>query len=77
VRNPVFTAMITAVAGLTGAVPSWLLAFTCVVAGVQLQVRTIEEPYLAAAHGDAYHAYTTRVGRFLPRIGRTTARAAV
>jgi protein-S-isoprenylcysteine O-methyltransferase Ste14 len=71
VRNPVFTAMITASAGLTTLTPTWpqLLAMTSLVAGIQLQVRVVEEPYLIATH-DGYAAYAARVGRFLPLIGR-------
>lgn len=73
VRNPVFSAMITALAGLTLMVPSWfqLLALACLVAGIQLQVRVVEEPYLARIHGKDYADYTATTGRFLPGIGRT------
>ncbi|MDX3134582.1 isoprenylcysteine carboxylmethyltransferase family protein [Streptomyces europaeiscabiei] len=75
VRNPVFTAMTVTAAGLALMVPNWvsLLALTCLVAAIQLQVRVVEEPYLKAVHGAAYTAYTTRTGRFLPRSGRLTA----
>jgi protein-S-isoprenylcysteine O-methyltransferase Ste14 len=73
VRNPVFTATLTAVTGLTAMVPTWLqlAALACVVAGIELQVRAVEEPYLARLHGHAYTTYTARTGRFLPRIGHT------
>ncbi|MGW5360792.1 methyltransferase family protein [Actinopolymorpha pittospori] len=72
VRNPIFTGMITATAGLTLMAPSWLQlgALACLVTGIELQVRVVEEPYLARTHGAAYSAYTSRVGRFLPRVGR-------
>jgi len=33
-------------------------------------VRAVEEPYLLDTHGDAYRGYATRVGRFLPGVGR-------
>ena len=76
-RNPVFTAMVTAQAGIVLMVPTWVsaAALAALVAAVQLQVRTAEEPYLLATHGDAYAAYAARTGRFVPGIGRL-ARAA-
>lgn len=40
-------------------------------AGVELQVRRVEEPYLHQSHGPPYRDYTARVGRSLPGIGRT------
>ncbi|HET9140019.1 isoprenylcysteine carboxylmethyltransferase family protein [Actinophytocola sp.] len=72
VRNPIFSAMITATVGLTAMVPSWpqLLGLACLIAGIQIQVRAVEEPYLTRTQGSAYTAYTHRAGRFLPRIGR-------
>src|SRR5919106_1033091 len=39
-------------------------------ASLQLQVRRVEEPYLARVHGPAYLSYAARTGRFLPGIGR-------
>jgi protein-S-isoprenylcysteine O-methyltransferase Ste14 len=39
-------------------------------AGMQVQVRAVEEPYLSLAHGEAYARYAARVGRFLPGVGR-------
>lgn len=39
-------------------------------AGIQMQVRAVEEPHLLATHGQAYAHYAARVGRFLPWIGR-------
>ena len=36
---------------------------------VEVQVRIVEEPYLATAHGDAYHDYLSGVGRFVPGVG--------
>jgi protein-S-isoprenylcysteine O-methyltransferase Ste14 len=37
---------------------------------VGLQVRAVEEPYLLRTHGAAYATYASRVGRFVPGIGR-------
>jgi protein-S-isoprenylcysteine O-methyltransferase Ste14 len=77
VRNPIFTAMAAAQAGVVLMVPTWVsvLALVALVAAVQLQVRIVEEPYLRAVHGVAYDAYAARAGRFLPGIGRLTAPA--
>jgi protein-S-isoprenylcysteine O-methyltransferase Ste14 len=30
----------------------------------------VEEPYLVRSHGDEYRRYASRVGRFLPGVGR-------
>lgn len=72
VRNPVFTAMMIATVGQTLAVPVWpqALGLLALVIGIHLQVRVIEEPYLAQVHGDTYRGYAARVGRFLPRLRR-------
>ncbi|WP_240749083.1 methyltransferase family protein [Mycobacterium paragordonae] len=40
------------------------------VIGIQVQVRLAEEPYLRRLHGTAYIDYASRVGRFVPGIGR-------
>jgi protein-S-isoprenylcysteine O-methyltransferase Ste14 len=41
------------------------------VVALELQVRVVEEPYLRSVHGENFVRYTSRVGRFLPGIGRT------
>ena len=71
-RNPIYTAMIVGWLGFALLVPTWLgfAAVVVIAAGLELQVRFVEEPYLIRIHGDAYQAYTSRVGRFLPGIGR-------
>ena len=72
VRNPIFSAMVPAAAGLALMVPSVIsvLAVVSLFAAVELQVRIVEEPYLMRIHGSAYRAYAARVGRFVPRVGR-------
>lgn len=72
VRNPIFTGMVAVSAGVALMAPTALTvaAFVCLVVAVEVQVRAVEEPYLAGVHGDAYAAYTARAGRFLPGIGR-------
>lgn len=37
--------------------------------GLELQVRFVEEPYLLRTHA-TYASYASRVGRFLPGLGR-------
>jgi protein-S-isoprenylcysteine O-methyltransferase Ste14 len=71
-RNPIYTSMIVGWTGLALIVPTWLgfAAAVVVAAGLELQVRFVEEPYLVRTHGEEYRAYARRVGRFLPGIGR-------
>lgn len=75
VRNPVFAAAASAFLGLALMVPNLLaiagLAVTLI--GIEIQVRLVEEPYLRGVHGAAYTVYASRVGRFLPGIGRLQA----
>jgi protein-S-isoprenylcysteine O-methyltransferase Ste14 len=72
VRNPIYSAMIVGWTGFALIVPTWLsiAAIFVITAGLELQVRTVEEPFLIRAHGDAYRAYASRVGRFIPGVGR-------
>ena len=72
VRNPIYSAMILGWLGFALMVPTWLgfAAVAVIAGGLELQVRLIEEPYLLRSHGDEYRAYASRVGRFLPRLGR-------
>ena len=72
VRNPVFSGSAITVLGLALVVPNVLslLMLVAFVAGLEIQVRLVEEPYLLRVHGDAYRAYAARTGRFVPGIGR-------
>jgi protein-S-isoprenylcysteine O-methyltransferase Ste14 len=76
-RNPIYTGMLAASAGLVLVLPNLVAAvgFAAVVIGLELQVRFVEEPYLASAHGAAFRAYAARVGRFVPGLGRTASAA--
>jgi protein-S-isoprenylcysteine O-methyltransferase Ste14 len=71
-RNPIYSAMIVGWMGFALMVPTWLglAAIAVVAAGLELQVRAVEEPYLLRTHGDAYRVYASRVGRFVPGVGR-------
>ena len=75
VRNPIFSFMGLSMLGILWMVPNvWALAACAIsLAGIELQVRAVEEPYLLRAHGDAYVRYAARVGRFAPGIGRRAA----
>jgi protein-S-isoprenylcysteine O-methyltransferase Ste14 len=70
-RNPIFSAILSMLVGYTLLLPTRLSLILLVSAfiGIRLQVLS-EEAYLANAYGDAYRAYSRRVGRFLPRVGR-------
>jgi len=72
VRNPIFSFMGLSVVGLLLLVPNVVAVFGvgAVALGVELQVRFVEEPYLARVHGAAYREYASRVGRFVPALGR-------
>ena len=72
VRNPIYTGMVAFVLGQVLVVPSvWSVAAVVVlVVGVELQVRVVEEPYLARVHGAAFSGWCATSGRFLPIVGR-------
>jgi len=71
-RNPIYAAMVVGWTGFALMVPTWLgIAAVVVIAlALELQVRAVEEPYLVRTHGNEYRAYASRVGRFVPGIGR-------
>src|SRR5215207_7795275 len=71
-RNPIYAAMIVGWIGFTLMVPTWLsfVAVVVIAAGLELQVRVVEEPHLLRTHGNEYRRYAARVGRFLPWVGR-------
>ena len=72
VRNPIFSVMLLTAVGLALMVPNVIavIAVAALVAGLELTVRLVEEPYLLRTHGIAYRSYAARVGRFVPAIGR-------
>ena len=71
VRNPIFTSMLVAAVGFALLVPNaWsVAAVAALFVGLELQVRYVEEPYLAKVHGATYVGYASRAGRFLPGVG--------
>jgi protein-S-isoprenylcysteine O-methyltransferase Ste14 len=74
-RNPIFLAMFTVLAGFLLLVPAWpaLVVFLGTYVGIRGAIGA-EEDYLRRAYGDDYVAYASRVGRFLPYLGRLAAR---
>jgi protein-S-isoprenylcysteine O-methyltransferase Ste14 len=72
VRNPIFSAMLVTAVGLTAMVPNVVsvVGLVALVVALELQVRVVEEPYLATVHGESYEQYRRRVGRFVPRFDR-------
>lgn len=72
VRNPVYTAMVMVSAANSYTVPTPAVAVgtALVVTGLEIQTRVVEEPILQTWHGTAYAVYASRVGRFVPFVGR-------
>jgi protein-S-isoprenylcysteine O-methyltransferase Ste14 len=71
VRNPIYSAMLPKFFGLVLMVPNAvaIAGYIILLAGLELQVRRVEEPYLLRVHGEEYANYASRVGRFIPRLG--------
>ena len=71
VRNPVFSFMTLVWVSSAVAVPNAATAAgaAMLAAGLDLEVRLVEEPYLREVHGEPYLAYVRTTGRFLPRLG--------
>jgi protein-S-isoprenylcysteine O-methyltransferase Ste14 len=72
VRNPIFAAMLPTGLGLALMAPNAVavIGFAALFVALELQTRFVEEPYLLRAQGDLYRSYASRVGRFLPGVGR-------
>ena len=72
VRNPIFAAMLPTSLGIALLVPNVaaLVGFVALVTALELQTRVVEEPYLRQVHGDRYAVYASKVGRFVPGVGR-------
>lgn len=72
VRNPIFSAMLGTGLGLVLIVPNWpaLVGLALLVIAIEIQVRSVEEPYLRTVHGTAYASYLRTTGRFVPGLGR-------
>ena len=70
-RNPIFSGMFLTLAGVVVITPAPWMLVGCAAAAllVSLQVR-LEERHLIEIHGSAYTRYASRVGRFVPWLGR-------
>jgi len=71
VRNPIFTGLMATLAGAALIAPSgWsVMGWFAAVVLMMLQSR-LEETHLVSLHGASYVRYASRVGRFLPAVGR-------
>lgn len=69
-RNPIYSGMMLLGIGFVILVPHMITAICALLsyAGIHLQVKRVEEPYLRSVHGASYEAYCRRVGRYFPRI---------
>ncbi len=72
VRNPIYSAMVPAVAGLVLLSPSviGIAGLVALVVSLEIQTRLVEEPHLLRAHSEDYARYAARVGRFVPGLGK-------
>lgn len=72
VRHPIYTSVVATVLGLVLILPNALMfaALALLAAGIDVQVRQVEEPHLERLHGEAYRAWAARSGRYLPWFGR-------
>jgi hypothetical protein len=72
VRNPIFAAVILTFLGMALMVPNPVAIAGVVlsVTGIEVQVRLADEPYPRRVHATTYTTFASRVGRFLPGLGR-------
>ena len=71
VRNPIYSGIFLFLLGLVLIAPSAPIALASGVLATAIAVQTRrEEAHLLAAHGDAFVRWASKVGRFVPGIGR-------
>jgi protein-S-isoprenylcysteine O-methyltransferase Ste14 len=72
IRNPIYTGLFAMFAGwgLINPTVVSMAGLPLAIAGFEVIVRALEEPYLLRRGGDAYLDYARRTGRFVPAIGR-------
>ena len=71
-RNPMYVALLTAIAGwaILYRAPALWAYWGVVFVLISLFIRFYEEPRLTREFGDEYAAYMSHVGRWLPGLGR-------
>jgi protein-S-isoprenylcysteine O-methyltransferase Ste14 len=69
-RNPIYSSMIVAGAGMALVVSNavTVVSAVAILAGSEILVRRVEEPYLRSTHGEVYEEYVARSGRFVPLL---------
>lgn len=77
-RNPIYTSIIAAAIGAAMMSPTRAASpsIAMIIAGLELQVRAVEEPVLEDVHGERYRTYCERTGRFVPRLTHNPRRPA-
>ena len=72
VRNPIYAAMIAVGAGMALVVSNavTVVAAVAILAGSEIVVRGVEEPYLRRVHGEKFSRYAAATGRFVPGTGK-------
>ena len=72
VRNPIYLGAVTMALAIAMLIPNptSLAVVGLFIVACELQVRTVEEPYLIRTHRDDYLAWAAGTGRFVPRPGQ-------
>ena len=71
-RNPIYFGMLLVGLGFVVLVPHVYMVICYVLAfvGINLQVRTIEEPHLKRVFGEEYAEYYKKTNRYFPWVSR-------
>ncbi len=71
VRRPTSAGVLLMLSGLTAAAPGlWTLAFLLGAALLLAALARLEERRLERSHGAAWRSYASKVGRFIPGLGK-------
>jgi protein-S-isoprenylcysteine O-methyltransferase Ste14 len=71
VRNPIFSGLLVFLAGFVLLAPAWWSIGIWVLTALGQRVQVAhEEKHLQTLHGATYLDYASRVGRFVPLVGR-------
>jgi protein-S-isoprenylcysteine O-methyltransferase Ste14 len=70
-RNPIYLAVFLMLAAFALLVPTWPSLLLAIGAPIGFRRQAMfEESYLRRTYGDAFERYASRVGRFVPGLGR-------